>query len=96
MEEFRPLIADRLALRLINLRQIQPEHFEEQAGGAVYLTAEGRKLVLTAYQQYKRSEISHPVLKQKIPLGLAPHIQARLLARSLRGEIPEYPPFTPR
>lgn len=96
MEEFRPLLADRLALSLINLRQIQPEHFEQHPGGAVYLNTEGRKLVLTEYQKHKQSEISHPLLKQRIPLGLAPHIQARLLARTIRGDIPEYPPFTPR
>ncbi len=96
MEEFRPLLADRLALNLINLRQVQPEHFEEHLGGAVYLNPEGRKLVLTEYQKHKQSEIPHPLLKQRVPLGLAPHIQARLLARTLRGDIPEYPPFTPR
>ncbi len=96
MEEFRPLLADRLALSLINLRQIQPDHFEQHPGGAVYLNAEGRKLVLTEYQKHKQSEISHPLLKQRIPLGIAPHIQARLFARVLRGDIAEYPPFTPR
>lgn len=96
MEEFRPLLADRLALSLINLRQVQPDHFEEHPGGAIYLNIDGRKLVLTEYQKHKQSEISHPLLKQRIPLGLAPHIQARLLARTLRGDIAEYIPFTPR
>ncbi len=96
MEEFRVLLADRLALNLINLRQIQPEHFEEHPGGAVYLNVDGRKLVLTEYQKHKQSALSHPLLKQRVPLGLTPHIQARLLARTLRRDIPDYPPFTPR
>lgn len=95
MEEFRPLLADRLALTLINRRQIRGEHFEarEAAGESVLLTEVGRKIVLGAYQERKREEIVHPLLKDKAPLGLLPHLQARLLARHLRGDLDAYPPF---
>lgn len=93
MEELRPVLADRLALTLINLRQIGPEEFEERPGGAVYLNEKGRKAVVAAYQKRKQDEIRHPVLDQTIPFGLIPHIQARLLARHLRGDTEAYTPF---
>ena len=95
MEEFRPILADRLALTLINRRQIRPEHFEqrEAAGESVLLTDAGRKIVLGAYQERKREEVVHPLLKDKAPVGLLPHLQARLLARHLRGDLEAYPPF---
>jgi len=93
MEELRPLLADRLALTLINLRQIGPDDFEERAGGAVYLGEKGRKEVVTAYQKRKQDEVQHPVLEQSVPFGLVPHVQARLLARHLRGETEAYTPF---
>lgn len=93
MEEFRPIIADRLALTLINRKQLQADHFVELPGGAVHLNDEGRKLVLQAYQQRKEDEVSHRMLDRKTPLGLVPYIQARLLARHLRGDLEEYPPY---
>ena len=93
MEEFRPVLADRLAITLVNRRQLQPEHFEATPGGGVYLTEEGRKTVIVAYQQRKEEEIGHRVLKQQVPFGLVPHVQARLLARHLRGDLKDYPPF---
>jgi len=96
MEEFRASIADRLALTLINKRQIQPAHFEECPGGSVLLTAAGRKTVLTAYQSRKQEEVTHPFLKTGTPLGLVPHLQARLLARHLRGDLPAYLPYVMR
>lgn len=96
MEEFRPVLADRLAITLINRRQLRPEHFEPSPGGAVLLTEEGRKEVIIAYQKRKEEEVQHRVLKQKIPIGLAPHVQARLLARHLRNELKVYPPFSYR
>ncbi len=83
-------------LTLINRRQIQPEHFEVRPGESVLLTAEGRKIVLKAYQERKQEEVSHPLLKTKTPLGLVPHLQARLLARRLRGDLPTYLPFLAR
>jgi CRISPR-associated protein Cas1 len=93
MEEFRAILADRLVLTLINRNQIQPEDFVERPGGAIYLTEEGRKTVLTAYQKRKQEEITHVVVDQKMPLGLVPHVQARLLARHLRGDLESYQPF---
>jgi CRISPR-associated protein Cas1 len=93
MEELRPVLADRLAVTLINRRQLKPEHFEDSSGGAVQMTDEGRRTVIVAYQKRKEEEIRHRVLKQSIPLGLVPHVQARLLARHLRGDIKDYPPF---
>ena len=93
MEELRPVLADRLALTLLNRHQLQVGHFEEFPGGAVHLNDEGRRVVLTAYQQRKTEEVQHRVLKQKVALGLVPHVQARLLARYLRRDIPDYPPF---
>jgi CRISPR-associated protein Cas1 len=93
MEEFRPVLADRLALTLINRKQLRPEHLEERDGGSVLLTEAGRKIVLGAYQERKKEEVVHPLLKDKAPLGLLPHLQARLLARHLRGDLSAYPPF---
>ncbi len=97
MEEFRPILADRLVLTLINRRQIRPEHFDarDDAGDSVLLTADGRKAVLAAYQNRKQEEVVHPLLKDKAPLGLLPHLQARLLARHLRGDLAAYLPFIP-
>ena len=93
MEEFRPVLADRLALTLVNRRQLKAEHFETTPGGAVHLTEEGRKTVIVAYQRRKEETVEHRVVKQKVPLGLIPHVQARLLARHLRGDLKVYPPF---
>lgn len=96
MEELRPILADRLVFALINRRQIRPGDFEERPGGAVSLDDSGRKAVLVAYQKRKQEELAHPVLGQQVPLGLVPHVQARLLARHLRGDIEAYMPFTPK
>jgi CRISPR-associated protein Cas1 len=96
MEEFRPILADRLAITLVNRRQLRAEHFEAKPGGAVLLSDEGRKAVIVAYQERKEEAIEHRALKEKVPLGLVPHVQARLLARYLRGDLSEYPPFVYR
>lgn len=96
MEEFRPILADRLALTLINRGQLTEQSFEVRTGGAVYLNEQGRKIVLTAYQQRKQEELMHPVLEQSVTIGLLPHIQARLLARTLRGDMEGYLPFLSR
>lgn len=90
MEETR-CIVDRLVLTLINLKKINCDDFEIQPSGAVFLTKEGKKKVLTAWQEKRRSEIVHTYLKEKIPLGLLPYVQSSLLAKYIRGEIPEYP-----
>ncbi|MBW1676146.1 MAG: type I-C CRISPR-associated endonuclease Cas1 [Deltaproteobacteria bacterium] len=96
MEEFRPVLADRLAVTLINQRQIQSRNFEEKPGGAVLLDENGRKTVVEAYQKRKQDEVNHTLLETKIPFALIPHAQARLLARHLRGDVQEYIPFTYR
>ena len=96
MEELRPALADRLALALVNRRQLQADHFEEFPDGGVYLTDEGRRAVVSAYQQRKTEEVQHRVLKQKVAFGLVPHVQARLLARHLRKELSDYPAFVYR
>jgi len=93
MEELRSLFADRLALTLINRRQVTADQFHVRPGGAVHLEEAARKEVIVAYQKRKQEEITHPVLDQKMPLGLVPHVQARLLARVLRGDLDAYPPF---
>ena len=93
VEEFRAVLGDRLALTLVNRRQLGPGDFDERPGGAVLLNEKGRRTVLTAYQERKKEEMSHPVLGEKTPFGLLPHVQARLLARHLRGDIPTYPAF---
>jgi CRISP-associated protein Cas1 len=93
MEELRSVIAERLALTLINRRQVTASHFVERPGGAVYLNDDGRKEVIVAYQKRKQEEVQHPVIEQKVPIGLIPHVQARLLARVLRGDMESYVPF---
>lgn len=96
MEELRPSIVDRLVLRMINRREIRIEHFDETPGGAVSLTESGRRAVLTAYQRRKESTSPHRLLKERIPVGLIPHVQARLLARHLRGDLRHYVPHIAR
>lgn len=93
LEEFRPLLADRLALSLINLRQIGERDFQTMENGAVLLREESRKTVLTAYQERKREELRHLFLEEKAPIGLFPFIQSQLLSRHLRGDLDAYPPF---
>jgi CRISPR-associated protein Cas1 len=96
LEEFRPLVADRLALALINRRQIGPGDFELREGGAVLLSEAGRRTVLTEYQRRKQEVVPHPFLGQSARLVQVYTVQARLLARRIRGELAVYPPFTAR
>lgn len=91
MEELRPVLCDRLALSLINRRQIGARDVETRDGGAVLLTEEGRRTVLAAWQERKREERRHPFLDETAPLGLVPYLQAQLLARHLRGDLDAYP-----
>ena len=93
MEELRPVLADRLALTLVNRRQLSAKDFEGREGGAWLLTDAGRRTVVTAYQERKQEEVHHMVVDQHTPLGLIPHVQARLLARHLRGDLECYPPY---
>lgn len=93
MEEFRAVLGDRLALTLINRGQLQNKDFEFRTGGAVYLNDTGRKTVVVAYQERKKETMQHPVLETQVEIGLLPLLQARLLARYLRGDVPHYIPF---
>ncbi len=93
MEELRPVLADRLALSLINRRQISAEDFVLEEAGAVRMTDKARKRVLVAWQERKRDELRHPFLGETAPLGLVAHLQAQLLARHLRGDLDGYPAF---
>jgi CRISPR-associated protein Cas1 len=93
MEEFRAFLADRLALSLVNLRQVQAAGFTTTESGAVMMDDATRKTVLVAYQKRKQEELRHPFLGEDMAIGLVPHIQARLLARYIRGELDGYPPF---
>lgn len=92
-EEFRPLLGERLALSLINRRQLTERDFRQFDNGAVLLKDESRKTVLVAYQERKREELQHAFIGEKISIGLLPHLQAQLLARHLRGDLDAYPPF---
>ncbi|MCK2185207.1 type I-C CRISPR-associated endonuclease Cas1c [Halomonas getboli] len=92
-EEFRPLLGDRLALSLINRRQLREKDFIIAESGGVTLTEEARKTVLTAYQERKREELNHTFMGEKAPIGMLPFLQAQLLARHLRGDLDAYPPF---
>lgn len=93
MEELRPVMADRLALTLINRQELGEKHFTTEASGGVYLNDEGRKIVLNAWQSRKRENLTHPYLGEKLQWGLVPYVQALLLARYIRGDIDSYPPF---
>jgi CRISP-associated protein Cas1 len=93
MEELRPVFADRLALSLVNRKQISGKGFTQKESGGVLMDDETRKKVLTAWQERKKETILHPYLNEKIEFGLIPHVQALLLARYLRGDLDAYPPF---
>jgi len=96
MEEFRPWLADRLAVTLVNRQQISPSDFVVREGGAVEFTEAGRKRVIKAYQERKQETMNHPLLEQNLRLAQMPFIQARILARHLRGDVPEYLPLVPK
>ena len=93
MEELRGVIADRFVLRLVNKKEIHASDFVCKADGAYLLTDDARKSFLAKWQDNKTSELEHPFLKEKIEWGLVPFAQAQLLARYLRGDLDEYPPF---
>jgi CRISPR-associated protein Cas1 len=93
MEELRPVIADRLALSLINLGTVRKSGFKTTETGAVLMDDDTRKSVLVAYQKRKQEEVMHPFLGEKLAIGLLPHCQALLLARHIRGDVDGYPPL---
>ncbi|GBC63959.1 type I-C CRISPR-associated endonuclease Cas1 [Desulfonema ishimotonii] len=96
MEEFRPFLADRLVLTLVNRKQVTAKGFKKSKSGAVRMSDKTRKAVLTAYMERKKDEIIHPFLEEKISVGLLCHMQAHLMARHLRGDLDAYPPFVVR
>lgn len=93
LEEFRTSFADRFVLTAINKRYICAKDFVEKESGGILLTEDGRKKVLSLWQQKKKEEIMHPSLQEKVEWGLLPYIQAMFLAKYIRGDIDEYPPF---
>lgn len=96
MEAFRPLVADRLVLTLINNQQVNPMGFRTTESGGIEMDEETRKLVIVTHQQRKAQTLRHPFLDQEIPWGLVPLLEARLLARHLRGDLEAFPSFHPK
>jgi len=92
MEEFRPLIADRVALSLVNRQQVSADGFVIRDGGGVEMTDATRRIIIAEYQKRKRDEVTHPTLDQKCPVGRLWFLQARILARVIRGDLPVYVP----
>jgi CRISPR-associated protein Cas1 len=93
MEEFRPIMADRFVLSLINKRIVSEEGFTIRENGSVEMSDDTRKIILTQWQQRRQEKIKHPFLEERIEWGLAPYVQAMLLARFIRGDLDAYPPF---
>ncbi|MCF0202491.1 MAG: type I-C CRISPR-associated endonuclease Cas1 [Bacteroidaceae bacterium] len=93
MEELRAYLGDRLVLSLINRKQITPRDFIQQSEDSILLTDNGRRTIISAWQERKKAEITHPYLNERIPVGLLPHAQAMLMARYLRGDLDNYPVF---
>jgi CRISPR-associated protein Cas1 len=94
LEEFRPSLADRFVVAALRRGQLTAEDLEARAGRAVYLTADGKRRLLSLYDEYRQREVIHPLLDRAVPIALLPSIQATLLARYLRGDLPVYPPYT--
>lgn len=94
LEELRPSVADRFAVAALRRGQVAADDFEVRAGCAVYLSDEGRRKVLALYDSYRQREIIHPLLDRTVQVALVPAIQATLMARHLRGDLPAYPSFT--
>lgn len=93
MEELRPCFADRFVLTLINNRAVKPADFDVRESGAVFLTDDARRTFLQKWQERKKDTVTHPFLEEKMAWGLVPYVQSLLLARYLRGDLGDYPPF---
>jgi CRISPR-associated protein Cas1 len=93
IEELRSVFADRFVLTQINTRQVGADGFLQKESGAVIMRDDTRRSFLTAWQTRKQEQITHPFLREKLEWGLVPHVQALLLARYMRGDLDEYPPF---
>ncbi|WP_027460546.1 type I-C CRISPR-associated endonuclease Cas1c [Deinococcus murrayi] len=96
MEELRPVVADRAILTLINRQQLTPRDFVLHEGGTVTIREDARRTILAHLTERRKEEVTHPLTARKTPLGLLPHVQARLLAQHLRGDRPHYPPYLHR
>lgn len=96
MEEFRAPLADRAVLTVVNRKQVSSAAFRVRPGGAVYMEEATRKTLIATYQKRKQGILNHPFLGEQTTVGLLPHLQARLLARHLRGDVDGYPPFLTR
>jgi CRISPR-associated protein Cas1 len=93
MEELRCVYADRFVISLINKRVINASGFMQKEDGAVIMDDDTRITILRAWQERKKEQITHPFLQEKIEWGLVPYVQSMLLARFMRGDLDEYPPF---
>lgn len=93
MEELRPVLVDRFVISAVNNRVVSADDFEARESGEVRLAGKGRKKLFAAWQEKKKTQVTHPFLKEKIPWGLVPHLQALLLSRFVRGDLDGYPPF---
>lgn len=93
IEDLRPVLADRFVLALINRKMITGKDFTKKEDGAVLMSDKARKNLLTEWQNRKKDVITHPYLGEKVEWGMIPFVQAMLMARFLRGDIDEYPPF---
>lgn len=96
MEELRPVTADRAIITLINRQQLTPRNFTLHEGNTVTIKEDARKLILAHLTERKKEEVMHPLTNRKTPMGLIPHVQARLLAQHLRGDRSNYPPYLHR
>lgn len=92
MEELRSPLCDRFVISIVNLKEIQSEDFI-QVGSEIKLCDNAHRLIIDKWQKRKKEEITHPFIKEKIPIGLIPYCQAMLLSRHLRGDLNTYPPF---
>ena len=93
IEELRPVLADRFVLTLINKRIVNKRDFVKKENGAILMDDDARKRILTEWQERKKDTITHPFLNEKVEWGMVPFVQSMLLARYLRGDLEEYPPF---
>jgi CRISPR-associated exonuclease Cas4/CRISPR-associated protein Cas1 len=95
MEPFRPILADSAVLMAINNGEIGRGDFV-RAGGGCALTPSGRRGLITAWERRLDQELSHPQFGYRLSMRRMLHVQARLLARYLMGELAAYPHYVPR
>ena len=96
MEEFRAYLGDRLVLSMINRKQVTKKDFIRQGDDGILMTDDCRKELIATWQKRKKEVVEHPFLKEKVPIGLLPYVQAKLFSRYLRDELDDYPVFLMR